>query len=183
MEVLAAEFPDIFTQYIEIVPEVTVPTVEPTVVPVLSQVSDIDTAGNVTSRTIQDIFLEHDYGQKAIVQEDANKNFSKTDFSNTVFSSEENTDTEENLLTEHETEQQYLVESPTWSQYDELDQIIEDLRHCDEDSNSNILLSLENLGNHIAALVHLMCIAFRACAKACMSICMTERVLFYVGLC
>ena len=143
MDVLAAEFPDIFTQYIEIVPEVTVPTVEPTVVPVLSQVSDIDTAGNVTSRTIQDIFLEHDYGQKAIVQEDANKNFSKTDFSNTVFSSEENTDTEENLLTEHETEQQYLVESPTWSQYDELDQIIEDLRHCDEDSNSNILLSLE----------------------------------------
>ena len=31
--------------------------------------------GNVTSKTMQDIFLEHDYGQK-----DANKNFSKTDF-------------------------------------------------------------------------------------------------------
>ena len=87
MEVLAAEFPDIFTQYIEIVPEVVTEQIE--VQPVAPVTVEDVRVVSVTSRTIQDIFLEHDYGQKALVQEDANQNFSKTDFQNTVFSIEE----------------------------------------------------------------------------------------------
>ena len=87
MEVLAAEFPDIFNQYIEIVPEVVTEEVEVLpVAPVAPSPVPVEEVRvvNVTSKTIQDIFLEHDYGQKAFVQEDANQNFSKTDFQNTV---------------------------------------------------------------------------------------------------
>ena len=120
MEVLAAEFPDIFTQYIEIVPEIVTETKE---------VSDSASTDDVMSKTVQDIFLEHDYGQRVGVQEDANKNFSKTDFENTVFSTDETRKTEEKL--------------DTWSNSDQLDEVLEDLRQCDEESNSNILLSLE----------------------------------------
>ena len=133
MEVLAAEFPDIFTQYIEIVPEVT-EEVEVLPVPVAPVV-------NVTSKTIQDIFLEHDYGQKALVQEDANQNFSKTDFQNTVFSTEERSEE----ITFQSKENIYVADSSSCAQYDELDQILEDLRQSDldQDSNSNISFMLE----------------------------------------
>jgi len=124
MEVLAAEFPDIFTQYIEIVPEIVTESAE--VVETSSE--------NVMSKTVQDIFLEHDYGQRVVVQEDANKNFSKTDFENTVFSTDETRDSQESR---HESVPN------TWSSYDQLEEILEDLRQCEEDSNSNILLSLE----------------------------------------
>ena len=149
MEVLAAEFPDIFTQYIEIVPEVVTEPVEVEVLPVAPSPVHIEDVRvvNVTSKTIQDIFLEHDYGQKAFVQEDPNQNFSKTDFQNTVFTIEERPkemtiQSKENLYV---SEPPYSVESRPCAQYDELDQILEDLRQCDldQDSNSNILFQLE----------------------------------------
>ena len=66
MEVLAAEFPDIFNQYIEIVPEVVTEEVEVLpVAPVAPSPVPVEEVRvvNVTSKTIQDIFLEHDYGQ------------------------------------------------------------------------------------------------------------------------
>ena len=140
MEVLAAEFPDIFTQYIEIVPEVVTEQIEvQPVAPVT--VEDVRVVNVTSSRTIQDIFLEHDYGQKALVQEDANQNFSKTDFQNTVFSIEERPEE----LTIQTKENIYVAESPPSAQYDELDQILEDLRQFeqDQDSNSNISFKLE----------------------------------------
>jgi len=135
MEVLAAEFPDIFTQYIEIVPEV---------VPEVVNVTEDVKTGPVTSKTIEDIFLEHDYGQKAFVQEDANKNFSKTDFENTVFSNDVRRDELLELpQNENDVEFDHLISQRGGQPCDELDKILEDLRLSDEDSNSNILFSLE----------------------------------------
>ena len=151
MEVLAAEFPDIFNQYdFEIVPEVVTEEIEvQTVTPVPVPMENVRVV-NVNSKTIQDIFLEHDYGQKAFVQEDANQNLSKTDFQNTVFTVEESpmpmemskTQTKENIYV---AESPCSIESRSYAPYDELDQILEDLRQCEQgqDSNSNILFQLE----------------------------------------
>lgn len=155
MEVLAAEFPDIFTQYIEIVPEVVTEEIEiQPAAPVPLELENVRVVNvNVTNKAIQDIFLEHDYGQKAFVQEDANQNFSQTDFQNTVFSIEESPKEERSIQTPpkediYVAETPYSVESRTCgARYDELDQILEDLRQCDQglgqDSNSNILFKLE----------------------------------------
>ena len=119
MEVLAAEFPDIFQQFIEIVPDPNKPeqliysenenefeesspqqvddggsssSSPPALAP-------DDATSEMTTTRPSSIFMEHDYGQKVFLK-DANKNMTKITsqaFINTTFSNEEDDRTQEKM--------------------------------------------------------------------------------------
>ena len=88
MDALAAEFPDIFHQFIEIVPDPNKPDQR------IYETEDVETTNATNS-----ILLEHDYGKKSMLK-DANDNgsianlnsnviISSDSFINTTFSTEE----------------------------------------------------------------------------------------------
>ena len=117
MEVLAAEFPDIFQQFIEIVPDPNKP--EQLIYSENENEYDesspqpVDDGGSSSSSppalapddatpemiTPSSIFMEHDYGQKVFLK-DANKNMTKITsqaFINTTFSNDEGDRTQEKM--------------------------------------------------------------------------------------
>lgn len=149
MEALAAEFPDIFHQFIEIVPDPNKPDQR------IYENEDVETMNATNS-----ILLEHDYGKKSMLK-DANHNrsianlnsnviISSDSFINTTFSTEESIkDSSAAILVQEsvgiveETDTQDQVEESsndlddTAPLSDEIDEVLEDLA----DLNSNMFKS------------------------------------------